>query len=128
MILVKKFYFVQFLFWSKKILKFCLGILSTEKNPLKPIKIATSENRIFCIFSEGVNQGFGSKRFIFFIFCWAKNGLEILFRDLFDRQDRFKPTKITTSHSHIFPYFPKGLTMILVQIINKFSVIGQKGS
>ena len=54
------------------ILKFCLGILSTEKNPLKPIKIATSESRIFCIFSEGVNHGFGSKRFIFSFFVEQK--------------------------------------------------------
>ena len=31
-------------------LKFCLGIFSTDKNRFKPIKITTSDSRIFAYF------------------------------------------------------------------------------
>ena len=51
------------------ILKFCLGILSTEENPLKPIKIATSESRIFAYFPKGLTKDLGQKDLFFSYFC-----------------------------------------------------------
>ena len=58
------------------ILKFCLGILSTEKNPLKPIKIATSGSRIFAYFPKGLTKDLGQKDLFFSFFVEQKMALK----------------------------------------------------
>ena len=57
----KNWIFFHFLFWGKMILKKCLGIIYIEKNRLYPIKICTSDSRIFAYFPKGLTHDFSQK-------------------------------------------------------------------
>ena len=55
-----EFFFI-FCYWGKMILKKCLGIIYIEKNRLYPIKICTSDSRIFAYFPKGLTHDFSQK-------------------------------------------------------------------